>query len=94
MTEREAMKHPIRGDGELHRKTYEAMCAKVRRFYGVQDAEAFFRARRMAILNQCETDEFGWAKYESLREWHEAIVLSARVPTSTTLSEHERPRPA
>jgi len=73
------MKHPIRGDTELHRKTYEVVCNKVRKFYGVPDAELFFQARRAAIRNQCETDEFGWKGYESLKEWHEAVVLKARM---------------
>lgn len=73
------MNHPLRYDKDLHRKTYEVVCKKVKKFYGVPDAERFFQARRKAILDQCEPDEFGWGRYESLREWHEAISLAARM---------------
>ena len=72
------MKHPIRGDHAIHRKTYEVVCKKIQRFYGVADAESFFLARKKAILNKCVTDEFGWSKYESLKEWHEAKIIEAR----------------
>lgn len=73
------MKHPFRGDRDICRKTYEVICKKVQRFYGVPDAERFFQAKRKAILDKCEQDEFGWAKYESLKEWHEAQILKAKL---------------
>lgn len=84
------MKHPFRGDRNLHRKTYEVVCNKVRKFYGVLDAEKFFQARRTAILNQCEQDEFGWAKYGSLLEWHEAVILAERMSPNAAIEGPEQ----
>lgn len=76
------MRHPIIGDNEIHRKTYEALCNKIRRFYAVPDAEQFFAATRRSILDKCTEDPFGWARYATLKDWHEAKVLAARLEPS------------
>lgn len=72
------MRHPIRGDKDVGRKTYEAICKKIQRFYGVSDAEEYFRRKKKAIADRCEHDEFGWAKFASLKEWHEAKSIAEK----------------
>lgn len=72
------MKHPIRGDENIARKTYEAICKKIQRFYGVEDAEEYFCQKRKSILDKCEHDEFGWGQFTSLKDWHEAKSIAAK----------------
>lgn len=72
------MKHPLRRDDDIGRKTYEVVCKKIQRFYGVADAEEYFRGKKKAISDKCEHDEFGWLGFDSLREWHEYISITAK----------------
>lgn len=72
------MSHPLM-DKEIHRKTYEALCKKICKFYGVIDAERFYQAKRKSILDKCESDDFGFRTFATLKDWHEARVLVARV---------------
>ena len=73
-----ADKHPIRDDPEVHCKTYEQVCNKFRKFYGIEDVEQFYAAKRQHIIDKCEPDEFGWAKHESLRAWHEDRIMRVK----------------
>ena len=70
-------KHPLR-DPNLAWWSYETTCRNVCRFYGVRDAERAYELARREIADACSEDEFGLTEYESLRDWHEARVLSLR----------------
>ena len=76
------MKHPIIGNECLPREAYETVCRRIRTFYGVADAEAFFAAKRKEMLDKCTEDAFGWKRYATLKDWHESKVLAARLDPS------------
>ena len=71
------MNHPIKS-GKFYTQTYEKFCVAVKEFYGVDDAELFFSVMRKRILDKCLSDDYGWAKHESLRDWHEATILERK----------------
>ncbi|MFA6904130.1 MAG: hypothetical protein WC236_13725 [Gallionellaceae bacterium] len=67
------MKHPFKNDP--HKKTYEKLCKRIESFYGVDDAEIFYKSQRQMILDKCIQDQFRIAEFCSLKDWHENISI-------------------
>ena len=65
------MKHPL--ENAPHKKTYDALCKRYKSFYGVEDAERFYKSYRQSLLDKCATDKYSVSEFPSLLEWHDNI---------------------
>lgn len=58
--------------------SYNQLCQKIRKFYGVADAEHYFRCLTDSLRDKCQKGQCGIERFKDLKDWQAHMSLIYR----------------